>query len=184
MLRTLSLSIFTLLLVSPFAVAQDFAGDWSGVLATDGGDLEVILHISEGADGLEATLDVPQQGASGIAASSASAEGERLSLEFSEIQTTVAGTKTADGTIDATWSQAGKELPLTLTPAERGFEGEAAPEKAPEEAAAPEDAPAPEEAATPEDAPEEAAIPEEAPGEEAVPDRMPEEKMPEAPENR
>lgn len=163
MFKSLSFSILALLLASPFAMAQgSFTGDWSGALETEGGNIDVVIHITEADEGLAATLDVPQQGATGIAANSVSAEGGELIVEFTDIQTTVTGTKTAEGTIDATWTQRGQEVPLTLSPAEAGgVEAEAAPaedtlkeempeQAQPEEPEAPESMEAPEESAAPE----------------------------------
>ncbi len=43
--------------------AQEIGGDWHGTLDIQGTKLRLVLHIEQQSDGLTATLDSPDQGA-------------------------------------------------------------------------------------------------------------------------
>lgn len=115
-------TLFLLFVTAPLALAQPtaFVGDWSGMLdlsQVGGEELELILHISEGADGLAATMDSPQQGAMGVEASEVSVAGDTLHLTFSDIQGELTATPGEGESLDATWAQMGMEFPaFALTP--------------------------------------------------------------------
>ena len=102
------------------AHAQDaFIGSWAGSLEVGGSELRVVFHIERADDGsLTASMDSPDQGATGIPVSSVSVEGDSLTLDVSGINGQYDGALTADGSaIEGTWTQGGNSFPLTLTPA-------------------------------------------------------------------
>lgn len=108
-----------LLIIAAPAVAQvepDVSGTWVGTLNTGAMNLRVVANISEGADGgLEATLDSPDQGTSGIPVNEILLEGRALEMHLSVINARFTGTVADDGTtIEGTWSQGGASLPLTF----------------------------------------------------------------------
>ena len=97
------------------AKPSDIDGAWSGTLDTPNGSLRVVFHITNTADGLTATMDSPDQGASGIPASSVTRNGSTLKIESKPIGGVFEGKISSDlASIDGTWSQGGGELPLTL----------------------------------------------------------------------
>lgn len=123
------------LLAAPAAAqpAPDVAGTWSGALQVPGGQLTIVFHVTEAADGtLAATMDSPDQGATGIPVSDAALNGGTLRLTVSAIGGVYEGRLSEDAsTLDGTWRQSGQALPLTLT-----REGTAAADEAAEQAAA------------------------------------------------
>jgi hypothetical protein len=95
------------------ARAKSIAGDWQGTLRPPGGELRLVLHITEGGDGsLKATLDSVDQGANGIPVSSITLKDSKLSFTVEAAGSTYEGTVNADATeITGTWTQ-GQPLPL------------------------------------------------------------------------
>jgi len=91
-------------------------GTWEGTLdAGPQGHLRVVVHISQAADGsLSATLDSPDQGATGIPVSKITFKEPDLSFESSVINGSYQGTMNKERSeITGTWSQGGASLPLT-----------------------------------------------------------------------
>jgi len=123
---------FGLVLVSvTTASAQEsVVGSWSGVLEVQGMELRIVFHVEQGEDGLTATMDSPDQGATGIPVSDVTVAGDSVTLSVDRIGGTYAGTLVDDGAkIEGQWTQAGQSFPLTLTPAD---EAETAPPPRPQ----------------------------------------------------
>lgn len=109
-----------LVLLGPVeAAGQDaLIGSWSGSLQAGGMDLRIVFHIEDGDDGLTATMDSPDQGATGIPVSDVTVTGDSLTLAVGRIGGTYRGVRSAAGdTLDGTWTQGGQSFPLVLTPA-------------------------------------------------------------------
>ncbi len=103
--------------LSPFeAAGQDaLLGSWSGPLRAGGMELRIVFHLEEAADGLTATMDSPDQGATGIPASDVTVTGDSLTLAVDRIGGTYRGVLSPAGdTLDGTWTQSGQSVPLTL----------------------------------------------------------------------
>ncbi|MDR2475242.1 MAG: prolyl oligopeptidase family serine peptidase, partial [Bacteroidales bacterium] len=98
------------------------AGDWKATLNVQGMGLEMIFHINE-TDGLySATLDVPQQGASGIAVECVQENGE-VRISAPQLGLAFKGTFSGD-TIEGNFEQAGMSFPLLLTRFESKLPGD------------------------------------------------------------
>jgi hypothetical protein len=97
------------------AKPSDIDGAWQGTLDAGGAKLKVIFHITNTEDGLSAAMDVPDQGASGIPASSVTRSGQSLSMELKGISGKFEGKIAGDlQSIDGTWSQGEGSQPLVL----------------------------------------------------------------------
>jgi hypothetical protein len=100
--------------------APSLVGDWSGVLATpDGREVELIFRIVENEDGaLSTTLDVPAQGAAGIACTDTSVDSAELHISGCEIPGAGGydGALNEDGNIAGNFNQAGMPFELELQP--------------------------------------------------------------------
>ena len=95
--------------------AKGVAGLWQGTLKVPGGELRVVFHINKAADGkLSATLDSPDQSATGIPVDDCSFSNGRLKLAVRSIAGSFEGTLKNDSTIEGTWTQGGASLPLVL----------------------------------------------------------------------
>lgn len=95
------------------ALAEEAAGDWSGLLA---GQLHIIVHVTKDAGGhYGATLESPDQGSVLLAADKVAADADHFSFAIPRIGGSFAGTWNADKKAWAgTWTQ-GASLPLVLS---------------------------------------------------------------------
>jgi hypothetical protein len=97
------------------STAKGVEGLWQGTLKVPGGELRVVFHINKAADGkLTATMDSPDQGATGIAVDECAFSKGKLTLAAKAIGGGFEGTMKGDSTIDGKWSQSGMSLPLVL----------------------------------------------------------------------
>ena len=90
-------------------------GDWKGTIDAGGAKLDLVLHVSTKDSALTATLDSPDQGATGLAIDSITVTGKLLRFEMKSLGATYEGTFSADGSqIEGEFSQGGQKLPLTF----------------------------------------------------------------------
>jgi pimeloyl-ACP methyl ester carboxylesterase len=113
--------ILTSLLVSiAFAGSQEQIqvkpeGDWKGTIDAGGVKLDLILHVSSKDGALSATLDSPDQGATGLAIDSITVTGKSLRFEMKSLGASYEGVYSADGSqIEGQFSQQTARLPLTF----------------------------------------------------------------------
>lgn len=101
---------------TPKAIAaSDIDGTWMGTLNAGLIKLRVVLHITHAQDGLTATIDSPDQGVSGIPATSISRDGNSLTVGTTSTANAFVGNINADqDAIDGKWTLAGKSWPLVL----------------------------------------------------------------------
>ena len=116
MTRFLSLAAL-LLFAAPATLAHSPAGDWEGALAVPGAPepLKMVLRIAESGDSLAITLDVPQQGATGIPATGVESSADSLVVEYSMFGGRFDLAVTADS-LHGTFSQGPGTLPIVLVP--------------------------------------------------------------------
>jgi pimeloyl-ACP methyl ester carboxylesterase len=90
-------------------------GDWKGTLEAAGTKLDLVLHINTKDGALTATLDSPDQGATGLAIDSITVTGKALRFEMKSLGASYEGIFSADGSqIDGQFSQQGLSLALTF----------------------------------------------------------------------
>lgn len=94
------------------ATVQRYVGDWSGRLEA-GQTFRIILHIRTAEAGISATIDSPDQGASGIAAE-ALVRADSLIVSIRGAFTIEAKLRNPD-TLDAVFEQNGGRVPFRLT---------------------------------------------------------------------
>jgi uncharacterized protein len=94
---------------------SDIDGAWMGSLDTGTVKLRVVFHIVNTEDGLDATLDSPDQHLTGMAMTSIKRDGPTLRIEARQIGGIFEGKIAADlSAIDGHWTQGGATLPLLL----------------------------------------------------------------------
>ena len=93
--------------------AQTPEGAYSGTLDVQGTRLELIFNFSDTDGSLRATLDVPTQGASGIAMDSTSLDGDQISIKSGKLKMSYLGTF-ENNSIKGTFTQMGQDYPLDL----------------------------------------------------------------------
>ena len=109
-----------LLLSMAFAGAQQTdmvkpEGDWKGTIDAGVVKLDLVLHVAKKDGALSATLDSPDQGATGLPIDSISVTGKSLKFEMTSLGASYEGVFSADGTqIQGEFSQQGQKLPLTF----------------------------------------------------------------------
>ncbi len=97
---------------------SDVVGTWHGTLSVGANDLRMVVHIETAGDSLTATMDSPDQGATGIPVQEVSVSADSLSLDVSVVNGRFEGVVGSEGqVIEGTWTQNGQSFPLTL---ERG----------------------------------------------------------------
>jgi len=94
--------------------AQDITGEWNGVLKVQGMQLRLVFHITKSDAGYTATMDSPDQGASGIPMSKATYDNSVLNLELAAAAIHYTGKLDDKSAIVGTFNQGGQSLPLTL----------------------------------------------------------------------
>ncbi len=102
------------LLYSVFVSAQDITGQWNGLLTVPGAKLRLVVHITKTATGYTATMDSPDQGASGIPVATTTFESNKLSLAIPAGRITYDG-ELKDNQIMGTFKQNGMEFPMNLS---------------------------------------------------------------------
>ena len=115
-------------LLAPGVLAQDrpgVAGTWQDTLQVQGMQLRLVFHIEQNGDSLTATMDSPDQGATGIPANRVRATRDSLTIAVASIGGRFDGAIRANGTqIEGAWSQGGRSFPLTLEQVSEGTEVE------------------------------------------------------------
>jgi pimeloyl-ACP methyl ester carboxylesterase len=116
LLCLMALAVCAVLL--PLTAQADGTEDlWQGSIETGGIKLHMVFHVVKAADGKSAgTLDVPDQGAKGIALLVKTNDREILKIEVPSLGGSFEGKLNREGReAVGTWRQGGGELPLTLT---------------------------------------------------------------------
>lgn len=111
-MKTLAKTLL-LLLMSFVLYGQDLTGQWKGTLHIQGTQLRIVLHVNEVNDQLDATLDSPDQNATGIKVTSISFNYPHVKFEISNIGVVFKGLIT-DNRMTGEWLQSGTGLFLAL----------------------------------------------------------------------
>ena len=102
-----------IILGSALLQAQDVTGQWNGVLSVPGMNLRVVFNIEKSGEGYKSTMDSPDQGVKGIAITTTTFDGSKLSLAIPANGILYEGAFQTDS-IAGTFKQAGQSFPLTL----------------------------------------------------------------------
>jgi uncharacterized protein len=110
------LGLFSANTISGAATNPTVIGDWQGALDTGNGSVRLVVHITEDKNSkLTATMDSPDQGATGIAVSSISFKQPDLQFEVESLGGRYDGNMTQEGSeIVGNWKQGSASLALTL----------------------------------------------------------------------
>ena len=117
--------LIILLLMSMTTQAQQWVGDWKGTLDVQGTKLEIIFHIAQKDNVYSATMDVPMQGASGLAIDKTEVKDNTITLKATSLGIEYQGAF-KNNEIVGEFHQAGMKLPLTLTSFENKLPGNTA----------------------------------------------------------
>lgn len=106
------LSLLSILLSLFSLQAQNFAGNWQGLLNAGGQELQLVFHIKKAADGFSTTIDSPDQNAFGLAMQQTKIQNDSITIKanFMEYQG-----QWKNDTISGIFIQNGMQFPLQLT---------------------------------------------------------------------
>ena len=110
-----NLLVGLLLFSTSLVFGQDITGDWNGAFNMQGTQLRLVLHITKYADGYNATMDSPDQGAKGIPMSRVTFTNKVLTVEMDAIKFKYTGTLDNNEVVTGLFTQGGQSLPLNLT---------------------------------------------------------------------
>ena len=106
--------VFVACAIGLVATARDVAGQWHGVLAVQGMKLRLVFHIENDSAGYSATMDSPDQGATGIVASAVRYDSAKLTIEIQQLGASYEAELKGDSLVGA-FSQRGMSFPLSMT---------------------------------------------------------------------
>ena len=96
-------------------------GDWEGTLDAGVAKLKLVIHVVKKGEQLSATLDSPDQGATGLPVDSISVTDGSIQLEMKSLGATYKGKFSSDGSrIEGEFNQVGQAFPLNLTRVDKG----------------------------------------------------------------
>ena len=117
-MKTKILSLLAALLICTCGWSQSIEGYWGGELNVQGMKLGMFFNIVKTDSGFVSTLDVPQQGASGIQVSTTTFDGFNIRMEMAALHASYEGIL-YEGYIGGTYSESGMKFPLTLRKTEK-----------------------------------------------------------------
>src|SRR5699024_408287 len=94
--------------------AQDISGPWYGTLKVQGTGLPLVFHIKDSAGVLSATMDSPDQNATGIPATAITFSNPDLHIEVANGAIVYEGKVINNDSIKGTFQQNGMSFPLNL----------------------------------------------------------------------
>ena len=111
----MALLAFTAGIASGQLTIKDVEGSWSGKLKESGMDLRMVFNLTmTAADTLRATLDSPDQNATGIPLGRVTVEGDSLFVEAPLVRGRYSGKVSGDSLITGTWMQLGRKYNIDL----------------------------------------------------------------------
>ncbi|MGI8898237.1 MAG: alpha/beta hydrolase family protein [Pyrinomonadaceae bacterium] len=107
---------FSTLPPNPNIQTQGLQGIWQGTLEAGGTKLRLILKVAKSADDtFTATLDIPDQGATGVPVDAVTVKDATVRFEFKSLGAVYEGLINKEGTaITGHWNQSAMTVPLTL----------------------------------------------------------------------
>ena len=109
----LALALFLAVPLAAASPPDAITGRWTGALDAQGTSLRIVVNIEKDGDGYRATLDSPDQGATGIPVTKVTFASPDLKLELANLGASYEAKLDGDS-LDGTWRQSGVALPLAL----------------------------------------------------------------------
>lgn len=108
---------FLAVLVSLMAFGQEVTGQWNGILKVQGTQLRLVFNVLKTENGYTATMDSPDQGATGIPVTSTSFENAVLKFSIANAGIDCEGILGNDQIVVGTFKQSGFSFPMNLSKA-------------------------------------------------------------------
>jgi len=110
--------VLFLLLLASSGYAQQIAGKWIGEIRIQKSPLTIVFNILETPEGLQTEMDSPDQGVTGITASTSYFRGDSLCIEISALGIHYNGRMEGKNHITGEFSQGGQKFILNLSKSE------------------------------------------------------------------
>jgi len=94
---------------------QDISGQWNGALKVQGTQLRIVFNITKTENGINSTMDSPDQGAKGIPTTSTNFENSILKITIANAKIEYEGILGKDNNIVGTFKQGGQSFPVNLS---------------------------------------------------------------------
>lgn len=107
--------ILTFVLTSSAIFGNEILGDWNGLLKVPGAQLRVVIHIVKTENGYTATMDSPDQKATGIPVAKTTFIDGVLKLEIEAVKGSYEGTLNSNNTIRGKLTQNGQSFELNFS---------------------------------------------------------------------
>lgn len=101
------------IMMSYVLFGQDVVGDWNGALSVQGRQIRIVFHVSKVNNQYEATMDSPDQNATGTKVTLTNFTYPNVTFEISSIGAVYEGTMSDKG-ITGKWMQSGTALFMVL----------------------------------------------------------------------
>lgn len=108
--------VYSLLAMQMHAQYTGITGSWRGQIALGNDQLTLLVHIHDENGRLVASIDSPDQMATGIPVESVRFENDTLLLSLPALMASYTGAKQASGRIHGKWTQGGMTFDLNLAP--------------------------------------------------------------------
>jgi uncharacterized protein len=108
-----TIQTIALTLMASILYGQDITGQWNGALRVQGKEIRLIFHVNKANSQYEATMDSPDQNASGLKVTIANFNYPNVKLEISDLGAVYEGTLSNES-ISGKWIQSGTVLFLAL----------------------------------------------------------------------
>ena len=96
-------------------------GDWEGTLDAGAAKLKLVIHVVKKGEQLTATLDSPDQGATGLTIDAISVTDSSIQLDMKSLGATYKGKFSGDGSrIEGEFNQMGQAFPLNFARVDKG----------------------------------------------------------------
>jgi hypothetical protein len=112
-MKTLIYTAILVLFVSATS-APDIAGTWTGILEVQNTKLRIVFHVKKSDKGYEATMDSPDQNATGIAVSGVKYEHPNVRFDVAAAGAYYEGVMGGEKEITGKWVQGGTAFYLVL----------------------------------------------------------------------
>lgn len=110
-----TIAILLISIVTVFnLIAQDFTGQWNGLLKVRETKLRVVFHVTKTDDDFSTTMDSPDQGVKGIPVTKTTVENQIIKFEVANLRMEYSG-ELKGNVIVGTFKQGGSEFPLKLS---------------------------------------------------------------------
>ena len=106
--------ILLIVLIPCLTQAQDLTGKWNGIVRVQGMELSLVFHISREDSTYAANMDIPDEKAFGIPASTTNFKDSTLNVELSQIGVRYQGRYGSNG-IEGFFYKSGQPFPLNLS---------------------------------------------------------------------